>query len=307
VRAIDETGSLSAAARLLGYSQPAVSQHLQRAETKLGMQLIIRSGRSARLSEAGHLVSGIAPSVIGEVDAALARIRGLSELRSGTVSVTAFPSASSTLVPALLSSLRTSSPGISLSYTEAEPPESLQLLADGRADLAIVCSYAQQPLDAEWLARHNITVHDLFVDPIYLILPHDHPLAGAETVELIDMEDDEWIAGCPRCRQQLVDWCSAVGYEPEVSMSTDNFSAVLGLVAAGLGVAALPRLAIGTAAIPKGAVVRQSNPRDSRSIGFAVTDEAAMQPAVRATMSALLAIDGSPWRLQRPQASTLLP
>ena len=303
IRAIEQTGSITAASKQLGYSQPAVSQHIQRAETRLGMQLVIRSGRTARLSEAGLVVDAIADDVLGAVDGALDRLRGLSQLKSGTIALSGFPSASSTLVPALLSSLRASRPGLSLTYTEAEPPESFAMLADGRVDIALVCRYPHGPLDDEWLRRHRIEVVDLFVDPIQVILPHDHPLAGEEPAHLLEMEDDEWIAGCPRCREHLVQACRAVGFEPAVSMETDNFSAVVGLVAAGLGVAALPRLSLGTAAVPDDVVVRGTDPQGFRTIGFAVREEAASVPAVRATIAALRSLDGGPWRLTRPGAS----
>ncbi|HQG70402.1 MAG TPA: LysR family transcriptional regulator, partial [Rhodoglobus sp.] len=141
VRAIAEHGTISAAARALGYSQPAISQHLRRSEARLGTPLVIRSGRGVRLSEAGQVVARHAVAITSALDAASGDLAELVGLAAGTVRVAAFPTASSTLVPRLLASMRQRHPGITVGYVEAEPPEAIAMLRDGAVDLAITFAY----------------------------------------------------------------------------------------------------------------------------------------------------------------------
>ncbi|MDQ0573831.1 LysR family transcriptional regulator [Agromyces albus] len=300
IRAIEETGSITGASRALGLSQPAISQHLQRAETRLGVPLLVRTGRTIRLSEAGQVLADIAPQISDALDHASTQITGLASLNAGRVSLAGFPSASSTIVPTLLSTMRESRPGISMSYTEAEPPDATQLVLDGQCDVAIIASYPSEPLDLDALHRQGLWVKTLFLDQMLLILPEGHPLADERIVDLIALQDDEWIAGCPRCRGHVVDVCAAVGYEPNITLETDNFIAALGMVSRGLGIAVLPRLSLGTAAIPKGAVVRRLNPHANREIHVIAPESAVSTGAVRATLATLAALDGAAWKMLRP-------
>lgn len=295
LRAIESEGSITAAANLLGYSQPAVSQHLQRAETRIGMPLVTRLGRSIRLTDAGAAISAIAPTVLDAVDGVLATLDGLTQLRSGHVRMRGFPSASSTLVPTLLNDIRRARPGISITYTESEPHDSLEALSVGSCDVALVCGYdleVDESLDAL-----GVETAPLFIDPFYVVLPRDHPLADEATVNLIDLEDDDWISGW---HTEAV--CRKAGFTPKVSMTTENFIAVLGLVARGFGVALLPRLPLTTAAIPRGCVIKPTNPQEYRTIHVATTPERAAIPAVRLTTGLIADLDGTPWNLLRPGA-----
>ncbi|HEX7835259.1 MAG TPA: LysR family transcriptional regulator, partial [Pseudolysinimonas sp.] len=106
VRAIAEHGTISAAARALGYSQPAISQHLRRAEARLGVPLLVRAGRGVRLTEPGQVLARHAIAISSAMDAANGELAELVGLRTGTVRLAAFPSASSTLVPRLLRRMR---------------------------------------------------------------------------------------------------------------------------------------------------------------------------------------------------------
>ena len=294
LHAIDREGSITAAAQALGYSQPAVSQHLQRAESRIGMPLITRLGRSIKLTEAGAMIAAVAPGVIGEVDGVLKRLDGLTQLRSGHVRMRGFPSASSTLVPTLLNDVRTARPGISIEYTESEPHDALEALSVGECDVALVCGYGSDTDDAAFRA-YGVEATAIFVDPLYAVLPRDHPLADEPTVNIIDLEDDDWISGW-----HAEEVCKKVGFTPKVSMTTDNFIAVLGLVARGFGVSILPRLPLTTAAIPRGCVVKPTNPQEFRTIHVATTAERSSLPAVKLTTGIIAELDGTPWRLGRP-------
>ncbi|MGV8897484.1 MAG: LysR family transcriptional regulator [Rhodoglobus sp.] len=297
IQAIEQTGSITAASRMLGLSQPAITQHLQRAEAKLGLPLVSKMGRNVRLSDAGQILAAVADQVIDAIDGAAISIGGLASLRSGRVSIAGFPSASSTIIPTLISQLKQSAPGLSVSYVEAEPPDAIELVADGSCDIALVARYPNDESGPEAYAERGLWARPLYLDQMLLILPESHPLATERIVDLIDLEDDEWVAGCPRCRGHVVDACRSVGFEPDITFQTDNFIAVLGLVSRGLGIAILPRLALGTAVIPHGAVVRRIEPNANREI-YAIANEATVRsPTVLAVASALSALDGSPWKL----------
>jgi DNA-binding transcriptional LysR family regulator len=299
VRAIDDAGSITGAARILGFSQPAVSQSLQRAEARLGVPLVQRLGRSVRLTEAGAIVSAAATPVESALAEASTSLSRLIDGRVGHVAIAGFPSASATIVPTLLSSLRTTNPGISIAYSEAEPPDAIALLQDNAVHAAITCSYPGDGWEEQLQALTGFMALTLFYDEMLLILPDDHPLADERTIDVSDLQDDEWVAGCPRCRGHVVDSCHAAGFEPDIAFETDNFAAVLGLVARGLGVAILPRLALGTAAIPQGAVVRRTSPGSERAIHLVLPVDALRTPAVHATAESLMHIDGAPWKLRR--------
>lgn len=299
LRAIEEEGSVTAAAHRLGYSQPAVSQHLQRAETRIGMPLITRLGRSVKLTEAGRMISAIAPDVISAIDGVLNRLDGLTQLRSGHVQLRGFPSASSTLVPTLLNEIRTARPGISIEYAESEPDAALVALAAGECDVALVCGYTPGTM-SPGSESDIIESVPIFTDPLYAVLPRDHPLADEATVNLVDLEDDDWIGGW-----HAEEVCRAMGFSPAVTMTTNNFMAVLGLVARGFGVSLLPRLPLATAAIPRGCVIKPTSPQEYRTIHVATTLERAHIPAVKLTIDVARGLDGSPWKLSRPAAAAV--
>lgn len=299
VRAIAEHGTISGAARALGYSQPAISQHLRRAETRLGVPLVIRAGRGVRLTEPGAVLARHAISISSALDAASGELSELVGLRTGTVRVAAFPTASSTIVPRLLSRLRETQPGLSVSYLEAEPPEAVGMLRDGLMDVAITFAYPGDRADPHRETETALDTVPLFTEPVVLAMPDSHPLAGSDAVELARLADDRWIAGCPLCRGHLLAACEAVGVTPQIALETDNALAVLHLVSAGLGVALLPRLALATIPLPPGVAIRTTAPSSDRSIQVVTQAGAKRVPSVQAVLSELLEIETEAWGLRR--------
>lgn len=298
VRAIAEHGTISAAARALGYSQPAVSQHLRRAEQRLGVPLVVRAGRGVRLTEPGWVLARHAQAIGQALDAARGELAELVGLATGTVRIAAFPTASSTIVPRLLGTLRGAHPGLTVSYIEAEPPEALGMLRDGTVDLAITFAYPGDRADPHRESEGPVETVALFTEPVVIALPERHPLAqGGGPVELALLGEERWIAGCPLCRGHLLAACEAVGVTPDIDFETDNAVAVLNLVAAGLGVALLPRLALATAVPPLGAAVRATAPSSDRSIQVVVQHGSRRVPSIAAVLDAVLALEGRDWGL----------
>ncbi len=298
VRAIAEHGSISAAARALGYSQPAVSQHLRRAEQRLGVPLVVRAGRGIRLTEPGMVLARHAQAIGQALDAARGELADLVGLGTGTVRIAAFPTASSTIVPRMLGTVRDAHPGLTVSYIEAEPPEALTMLREGLVDIAVTFAYAGDRADPHRESEGPVETTALFTEPVLIVLPEQHPLAeDSGPVELARLGGDPWIAGCPLCRGHLLAACDAVGVEPDIRLETDNAIAVLNLVASGLGVALLPRLALATAVPPLGAVVRATSPSSDRAIQVVTQLGARRVPAIAAVLDAVLALEGRDWGL----------
>lgn len=294
---IDELGSITAAARSLGYSQPAVSQHLKRLEARLGMPLIIKAGRGVRLTEAGRILARHAATVTQALDAAAGELSDLAGLRSGRVTLAAFPSASATVIPTLLRGLSHRHPGVQLNYLEAEPPEAVLAVRARTADLAITFSYTGDHADPHRQSAQGLTVVPLWRDEMMAVVPLGHPAANLPAIDLALLADDQWIGGCPRCRAHLLDLTARGGFRPNISYETDNVVAVFGMVAAGLGVALVPALAIAASPLPPGIVARPTTAADVRTIHLVATDGAESIPAVAATIRAIGEIDAEPWSL----------
>lgn len=291
VRAIADEGSITAAAAALGYSQPALSQHLRRAESRLGTPLVLRVGRGVRLSDAGRVVARHSGPILTALTAAEDELSRMVEQAAGTVRVAAFPSASSTIVPALIARLAEQRPALRLAYTEAEPPESLAMLGDGSVDIAITFAYPGDPADphADLVGARTVP---LFDDPVAVVLPAGHPLAGQPAVALDHLADASWIAGCPLCRGHLLAACGALGFAPRIAHATDNSVAVLGLVAAGVGVALQPRLALEPLELPAGTSAHDVLPASDRTVRAVFVRGADAVPTVGATLAALLEVIG---------------
>jgi len=297
LRAVARTGSFSAAARELGYTQPAVSQQMKALEKSVGTPLVVRVGRGVRLSEAGEVLVRHAAGILAGLTAAEEELAAIAGLRAGRVRLVSFPTASSTLVPPAVAGVRAAQPGVRVSLTEAEPPESLAMLRGGDCEVALAFRYPDRggseqagsdgvgsggvgsggvgsdrvggvhlPAGIEGSRRQaradavveasasaaacdwsDLVVRPLLVDRLVGVVAQGHPLAerGAQQpVDLAELADEQWIAGCPQCRGHLVDMCAEAGFAPRIDFATDDYPAVLGLVAAGLGVAVLPELAL---------------------------------------------------------------
>ena len=280
LQAVAREGSLSAAARTLGYTQPAVSHHIASLEAHLGTALVTRAGRGVRLTDAGAALAEHADDVLGRIAAAEEDVAMIAGLRAGRVRLAAFPSGAATLVPDALARLRDRHPGVAVSFEEAEPPESLPLLRAGDLDVVLGFSYEEDAAagDFERIA--------LLEDPLLAVLPAGHALAGASVIALEDLADDVWIAGCPHCRGHLLHACAEAGFEPEIAFATDDYVAVQGLVAAGLGVALLPRLALVGMTRP-GVEVRAVAQSPQRVIEAVVAAGARRPPTVTAMVEVL--------------------
>lgn len=286
MRAIAEEGSFTAAALSLGYTQPAVSQMVRRLEQRTGTALVERVGRSVRLTEAGEVLARHAGPVLKALDAAEEEVAAIAGLRAGRVRLMAFPSSSATLVPRALALVKQRYPDVKVTFTEAEPPESLAALRAGECDLAVAFAYEGTDLGRGEEDLELFSIHKLMDDEVRLALPRTHPLATRTEVDLSDLADESWIAGCPRCRGHLLQMCHDEGFNPNVAFETEDYVAVMGLVSEGLGVALIPDLILRTAH-HHDVVTLPIKPASRRHIHIVTTPDLERVPAVQATIEAL--------------------
>jgi DNA-binding transcriptional LysR family regulator len=278
-------GSFSSAAEALSYTQSAVSQAIARLEAEVGAALVIRDRRGVRPTAAGATLVEHAEAIFAQIEAAEEDVAAVLGVRGGRLRVASFPSAGATLMPAAVAIFRRGHPDVHLTLAEGEPEEIAPRVRAGEVDLALLFRF---PGVGEQLARGLRSVR-LLEDPMHLALPAEHPLAGKPQLALSDLHEEDWVqtsAPSP-CARHVVRLCLAAGFEPRVTFESDDYETVQGLVAAGVGVALVPRLAL-TRVHPR-IVVRELAPDSPvREVVAATTSGPGVAPAAR-TMLKILA------------------
>jgi len=198
----------------------------------------------------------------------------------------AFPSSSAALVPRALAKVAAEHPGVTIQFSEGEPEESLAAVREGSCDLAVAFSYAGTDVGRGIDDLMGLDVIEMLTDPVLVALPARHRLAAREVVSLADLENEPWIAGCPRCRGHLLALAGQTGFTPNVAFETEDYVAVLGLVAAGLGVALVPALILHSVS-HEAVVTRAIKPASRRSVHVVTTPDLRRVPAVEASIAAL--------------------
>ena len=284
-------GSFSAAAVELGYTQPAVSRQIATLEAEVGTVLVRRVPLGAVLTDAGRLLVARSEAILARLADAEAELRALAGLEGGTLRVATFASAAASVVPIAVARFRERYPAIELSIAMADPDESVPRLRAGEFDL--VLSHDRAARDSS-----GIELVDLFEDPMYVAMPTSHRLCNARSLTLSDFAQEPWMLAttdsCPDARLFLRS-CHAAGFEPRIAFQNDDYSAILGFVAAGVGVALIPDM------VSRGAredvVIRELRPAPPpRPIG-AVLPAGYRSPAASA-MLAVLGEVGEEWVAQ---------
>jgi DNA-binding transcriptional LysR family regulator len=204
-----------------------------------------------------------------------------------------FPTAGATLMPLAIATFRASSPHVELTLAEGEPEQIAPRLRAGELDLALLFEFAGQTFRAK-----DMTRLELLEDPLYLALPRDHPLAAREGLRLEDLAGEPWVqtSSSSPCARQVVRSCHAAGFEPNVSFESDDYQTVQGLVAAGVGVALIPELALSV--VREDIVIRALSPGPPvRQVIAAAPAGARLVPAATAMLGVL---EQAAERLKRP-------
>ena len=269
------------------YTQSAVSQAIARLEAETGTTLVIRDRRGIRPTAAGSTLVTHAEVIFAQVEAAEADLAAVLGIRSGRLRVASFPSAGATLMPLAVARFRRAHPDVGLTLAEGEPEQIGPRVRAGEFDLALLFEFpgVQRRRERPGAGLRSVT---LLEDPMDVALPIDHPLASKPALTLADMADQQWVqtsAESP-CARHVVHSCLAAGFEPDVAFESDDYDTVQGLVAAGVGVALIPRLAL--TRVHSGIVVRSLAPRSpARQVTVATMTGPGVAPAAKAMIALL--------------------
>jgi DNA-binding transcriptional LysR family regulator len=284
LRAVDTHGSVIAAADALGFTPSAVSQQVKRLERQTGVPLLERVGRGVMLTDHGrHLVDAG-----GRLLADLEQVESALHQRAGAVvgllRVTAFSTAMRGLVAPVVRDLRDAHPGLTLSLTEREPWDTVDVVGSGQSDLGVVHRWGDVPIAIPDHLEATVVAHDV----AEVIVHRDHPLAERRALTPADLVDESWIA-TPEgtiCRQWLTRMYARTGRLPRIAHTSMEFDSHLALVRAGLGIALVPRL--GRQPLGEELVaVPAHDPEPTREIIAVHRRSMADSPAVRAVLDRL--------------------
>jgi DNA-binding transcriptional LysR family regulator len=279
LRELAARGTITAVADALAFTPSAVSQQLRTLEGELGVTLLERRGRRVVLTAAGAgLVAG-AEEVFRATERAVSAATAAAELVGGSVHVGAFTSVGATVIPTAFAALRRSHPTLELHFSQTQDT-GLRELKLGHLDIWIDQHYTllHRPDD------ERITDHELLTEPIGLAVPE----VIDRGPELAVYRDQPWIGSPPAtaCRRLLDRLGQDHAFEPDVRFLTEDPETILQLVAAGLGVAILPRLA--TTRSPPGVIVHALDVASRRVL--AVTRASSTdQPSIAVVLAALIA------------------
>jgi DNA-binding transcriptional LysR family regulator len=241
LREVVSQGSFSEAASALNYTQSAVSQAIATLESEAGVPLLERDRRGVRPTSAGERLNEHAGRILAQLDAAEAELGAIAGIKGGELRMASFPTAGATLMPLAIAAFRSAHPDVALSLVEGEPEELIPRLRDGEFDLGVIFEF-----EGTGELGPGLGGTPLFADPMRLALPKGHRLARKGRIALDDLCEESWVqtSEASACARHVVRTCREAGFEPRVSFESDDYLTVQGLVAAGVGVALIPQLAL---------------------------------------------------------------
>ncbi|PXY38033.1 LysR family transcriptional regulator [Prauserella flavalba] len=283
LRAVITSGSISEAARNLGYTPSAISQQLSTLEREAGTALLERNGRGVRPTPAGELLSEHAEVLGTQLAKAEAALADLKNGRTGRLAIRYFATAGAALVPPAVTALRRELPDIQVDLKLVEPDDPLPEVEAGHADVAIVVFPRSKP------PAESVELVHLLDDPYRAVLPKGHRLARKRLLDLADLAEEPWVGNewpPGPCRDIMLQACGAAGFAPNFVVESEDYATAQGFVGAGLGVSLIPELALG-APHPAVVVRKVRRPSPVRVIYAAVAAHARDNPAVRVLLDAM--------------------
>ena len=285
LHAVASHGSVTRAARELHLTASAVSQQLSKLEDEVGHRLLEPKGRGIRLTEPALLLATHAAAVLAQLELARADLEASQTAVQGVVRLGVFPTAIRGLGPLALTVLRKAHEQLEVSLLELDPGDAIALLLRGELDVVVAQDWFNAPLV---LPRETERL-DLLDDLADLIVPANHRLAGWRSVELRELTKEKWISWQQgtNCHDWLVLTLRMSGIEPNIVHTAAEHPTQLALVAAGLGVAVIPRLGRGELSPAVRAVALR--PALSRRVYALWRSSDSRRPVIKAVQEALAA------------------
>jgi DNA-binding transcriptional LysR family regulator len=283
--ALARLGSMREVADEMGVTTSTVSQQIAALAREAGTRLVERNARGVRLTDAGRALVEHTDVILARLADAEAELEAIAGLRGGRLRLSAFPSAGATIMPEAIARFRARHPAVELTLEPADPEPALVGLRAGDADLVLDITGSFRPPRDDGIER----VH-LLDDPMYVALPQGHPLAHKRNLKLEELADESWILGttgsCPDASIFLHS-CQLAGFEPHVTFNSDDYFAIQGFVAAGVGASFIPDLALIT--VRDDIVVRSLGPRPPVRLIWAATLKDSYASPARQAMVQILA------------------
>ncbi|MEK7325894.1 MAG: LysR substrate-binding domain-containing protein, partial [Chloroflexota bacterium] len=271
--AVAERLNFSRAAEDLHVAQPAISQQIRALETELGVPLFERLGKRVALTEAGKALLPHARQILAAVEAARNEIRERGALARGTVSLGAPPTVSAHILPARLTAFEQKYPGLDVTLREAGTETLVKLVEGGELDLAIVST--------DFLPA-SVEAVPFWEEAYVLAVGSKHPLSGRATVSMAELASEPFILFPEgyKLREVTLAACRRAGFDPRVALDGGAMQSALQFVAAGLGVALVPEMALTDATNIHALQIADQTLR--RSLGLVWRKGHYLSPAARA-------------------------
>ncbi|MEW2632122.1 LysR family transcriptional regulator [Streptomyces sp. NPDC048389] len=283
LHAVSVHGTVGAAAAALGYTPSAVSQQIAKLERETRTTLLEREGRGVRLTDEATQLAATAQQLLSLVEEAEVRLEERRGEPTGRLSIACFASASRGLMPHVLADLARRHPELDARLHEVDPHLSVDLVARGAIDLAVAHDWDIAPLPAPPGVEQAVIGDDM----CDVLVPAGHPLAAADSVRREDLKGERWITQPPGtvCHDWLLRTLRAAGCEPLIAHQAEENHTQVALVAAGLGVALVPRL--GRGQLPPQVAAVQLAPVPTRRLHALWRTGAARRPAITETVRTL--------------------
>jgi LysR family transcriptional activator of glutamate synthase operon len=272
-------------------AQPALSQQIRRLEAEVGLALVERTTRRVALTGAGELLVARARRILAEIDDAQAELATLAGVKGGRLAVGSLHTMGPVDLSLLLASFHRNHPAVELTVREQSSEELAEMLRDDVIDLAFLSV-------TERIQSRGLELRRLVTEELVAVLPTDHALAGREGVTLSQLATDPFISfrAGSRLRELLQSGAAAAGFEPRITLESNESRRIRSLVSTGLGVAVLPR----SDAVGAGAPVAVANlvePALTRDVTLASRAGRRHSPAAQAFLALTLRVfDGAPPR-----------
>ena len=282
LHAVSTFGSVTGAAEALRLTPSAVSQQLGKLQRDVGQRLIEPYGRGVRLTPAGTLLAQRAHAILSEVENAESELDRQRNHVIGDLEIAGFATAARAILPQTVARLRKQHRQLKLRVSERQPDEAIRLVVAGHLDIALVNDWMNAPLVLPDGVQRVLIMND----PVDLAVPADHPLAGRASVELTELSAEPWITWPygAICHEWLTQTLRQHGLTPEVTHTAEEHQTQLAMVAAGLGIAVMPRLGRGSM---EGVSIIKLKPTFSRQIYAIFRTLASERPAIAVSVSAM--------------------
>lgn len=235
--AIVDTGSFSRAAEQCHVAQPSLSQQISKLEDELGTRLFDRLGRSVRITDAGRAFLPHARTVLHQMEIARGEVDRNRQDTRGTVSVGAIPTIAPYYLPTRIAAFSRRFRECTLRIVEETTPVLVESLRSLAVDMAIL----SLPLK-----HREFEMTPLLTERMYAALPPKHALAGAQSIALRELRDERFVLlRDSHCfRGIALAACQRARLDPRIAFESGQFSSLLGMVAAGIGVSLVPEMAV---------------------------------------------------------------